>query len=152
MSINQRHSHSWRWWDWEKIDYKNLKNLPDLSAVKYFQDNDTRWTWAYTAWDFTVTSWFPPKRIDIKSSFEWNNEWASIWTAIINDDWTIENGCIFVDWSFTTQWRTQNWIIWAIKAWASSTVFEVTAVSSTGFTLNVNNNNWPFNTIITVQW
>ena len=152
MSINQRHSHSWRGWDGEKIDYNNLKNLPELAAVKYFQDNDTRWTWAYSAGTFVVTTWFRPKRIDIKSSIDANNEWAFTWTAIINDDWSIENWCIYVDGSFTNQWRTSWTQIWVIKASSLSTTIIVTAVSDTWFTVTLNNNNWSFDTIITVQW
>lgn len=148
----QRHKHTGRGWDWEKISYNDLVDKPSLSNVSYFQDNDTRWTWAYSWWDFTVTTWFRPKRIDIKWSYEWNNEWAFVWTAYINDSWTIEQWCIYVDWSFANQWRTTGTEIWIIKASSLLTSLTVTAVSDTWFTLNVDNNNWNFNTIITVQW
>ena len=152
MSINQRHSHSGRGWDGEKIDYNNLKNLPDLDTVKYFQDHDTRWTGAYSGWDFVVTTWFRPKRIDIKASRDSTNEWVSTWTSIINSDGSIENGCIYIDGSFTNVWQLDWTVIWVIKQSSSSTVFFVKSVSDTWFTLNVNNNNWTFEAIITAQW
>jgi hypothetical protein len=151
MSINQRHSHSWRWWDGEKIDYNNLKNLPDLDTVKYFQDNDTTWTGVYSGGDFVITTWFRPKRIDIKAARDSSNEWVSTWTAIVNADGSIENGCIYLDGSFTNVWQLDWTVIWIIKQSSSSTVFFVKSVSDTWFTLNVNNNNWTFDTVITAQ-
>jgi len=120
-------------------------------APSWFQDNDTTWVSAYSWWNFTITTWFRPSRIDIKATRPPSNEWASTWTAIIDADWNIENWCIYLDWSFTNVWKTDWSAIWLIKQATSFTTLSVTAVSDTGFTLNVSNNNWRFDTIITAQ-
>lgn len=152
MSI-QRHSHSWLWWDWERIDYNSLKNLPETNTIKYYHDFDnTTWTWAYSGWSFIITTWFRPKRIDILATRDSSNEWASMWTCIIDDEWNIKQSCMYLDWSFTNVWSSSWTEIWIIKQTAQLTALFVTAVSDTWFTLGVNNNNWTFNAAITVQW
>ena len=65
------HKHSWLGWDWEKINYSDLINKPEIpeqSVPKFF--NTTKSFLAGTHWtgDFAVTwVWFKPKLIQIKS-------------------------------------------------------------------------------------
>ncbi len=132
--------------------YNDLTDLPTLYQPKYYQVNDTRWNGWYTAGNFTITCGFRPKRIDLKAHTAGTNDWITIWTAIVDENWNIVNWCIFWDWSFTNIFDTSASSIWIIKSSSASTAITVTAISDTWFTININNNNWSFNTTFTVEW
>ena len=146
------HKHSWLWGDAEKIDYNDLKNRPATSQIQRYQVNDTRWTGVYSAWDFTVTTWFRPRKIELRASNALTERWVSTWTAVIADDWSIENWCIYMDWSFNNIWGTHASRIWLIKQSTNTTSMQVTSVTDTGFVMNIDANNWRFNAIFTVEW
>jgi hypothetical protein len=151
MSINQRHSHSWRWGDGEKISYNDLKDKPEDSTLKYYQENDTQFTWAYSWWTFNYTVWFRPKKITFQAVRSSNNFWWSHWCAIVDTDWNISNGCQYKKWWFTNAWQiSANKCIFVQQS--VEVTASVTAVSSTWFTLTVDNNNYNFDLLITVEW
>lgn len=151
MAINQRHSHSWRWNDWERIDYNDLKNKPEDSTLKYYQENDTQFTWVFTAWDYTYNVWFRPKKITFQAVRTNNNFWWSHWYAIVDTDWDIQNCCQFKKWWFTNAWNLSPTKCIYIDKSVSMTA-HVTAVSDTWFTLNVDNNNYNFDLMVIAEW
>ena len=139
------------WLTTEALDAKtSIKNI-NGADVKFYQDDTDIFEWAFDPGDFTITVWFRPKRIDIKSVIDWNNEWASLGTVIINEDNELKNWCIYVDWSFTNQWRSNNDKSIVIQ-WSSVqlTAF-VSSITSTWFVITVDNNNWRFTPIFTVE-
>lgn len=146
------HTHDWTAGQGGQISYNNLTNLPALYTPKYYQVNDTRWNWWFTAGNFTVTVWFRPKRIDLKAHTAFPNDWMSVGTAIVDVNGNIVNWCIFLDASYTWVFDTSASSIWIIKSSSSSTAITVTAISDTWFTVNVNNNTWSFNATFTVEW
>lgn len=145
------HWHSGLWWDWQKIKYSDIVWVP-TDTVSYYQVNDTTWTVWYTAWNFTITCWFRPKKIIILATWDSWQPWASEWLAIVDTAGAIHNWCKYNDWSYTNSSLISASNIIYIKNASNSTIWTVTAISDTWFTLNINNTNWNFNTLITVEW
>ena len=93
----QRHSHSWLWWDWEKISYNDLTNKPaavtpvvpvvySYSKALIFQRDSTVWIWIQSFTWF----WFTPTNYTISSWTTWWSTWQ--WGY----DWTLQK-CLYVN-------------------------------------------------------
>ena len=149
--LKKNHTHSW-WTDWEQIDYSDILNTPSTSAVTYYQEYNSSFSSWTIAWNHTITCWFEPKRIDIYavalSWYPWNSEW----TMIVNESWNRVQWCKFIDWAYTNFSQINSAKILYIKNTSVSTSWYVSAISSTWFTLTIDNNNWNFYCLITVQW
>lgn len=132
-------------WDWTEF-------VPIWSDMWYWQDYDNTWAWAYSAWTFNYTIWFKPRLILVKWTHSSDNEWLFNWSAVINEDGSIEQWCTYQDWSFWSVHRTVWDSVWVIKASSLSTVLTITNVTDTWFWIYVNNNNWNFHAVITAIW
>ena len=144
----ETHTHDWTENNWVKISYNNLIDTPD---DKYYQKKHTEWAGAYGAWSFTITTWFRPKRIEIRAARK-NAEWTSIWTVVVDETESIKNWCAFVDWSFTNVWDITEAYCINIKSTSLFTPWWVTNITDTWFVIYIQNNNWSFNALITAEW
>lgn len=151
LTINT-HTHSATAWQWWQVSYDDLTDKPTAYEPEFYQENKTTFTWVYSAWNFTVTCWFPPRRIDIEASTWTGYDWFSTWQATVDWVWTIKNWCRYWDWNFWWDSVISATKLIYIKNGAATTTAYVSSVTSTWFVLTVDNNNWNFNTWITVQW
>jgi uncharacterized membrane-anchored protein len=86
-----RHKHTGHWWDWDRISYNNLKDVPASAATTQF----AHWNLAVTSWAWThvVTwTWFTPKFIQFwavgqaasaSSEYSWS---YSFWSYHVAND------------------------------------------------------------------
>ena len=146
------HVHDTTAGQWGQISYDDLTDKPATYTPKYFQSAPSTWSAWYTAGDFTITVWFEPKKIDIRCAWPSSNEWFSTWVAFVDEDDNLKNGCVYQDWLAWNQFITNATKIIEIKAWTAVTTAYVKSISSTAFVLTVDNNNWNFNPLITVEW
>ena len=130
-------------WDWSS--YANI--APE--GLKYYQERKTTWTWVYSWGDYTITTGFRPKHISILATEA--NEWVSVWFAWEDENGVIQNGCHYRDWNYTSLWVTDWTSCIAIKR-SVATAWYVKSISDTWFVLNINNNNYNFDTVITAVW
>jgi len=98
----ENHSHSWWSWDWQKVSYKNLTDIP--AQIKHWT---LTWTWGSTN---TLTTWFQPKYIQFSWQLTTNPWWGDVywdshsqWGYHVSDN---TNKCL---WN-----RMINWVPWSI--------------------------------------
>jgi len=146
------HTHSWLWWDWSKINYNNLSNLPTASAVSRFLEKDDTWEWTYSPWTFKITTWFSPKhiRIEARRDADWYQS-VSFWDCYIDDDWNKTSVITYYD-DNANGWYMETWLIIFVKPASTFTSATVWTIYDDWFNLNFPNNNHNISVKIYAEW
>jgi len=119
---------------------------------KYYRLLDeTTWHSWFSTWNFTITSWFEPKKITLTAIRPWDYRPYSKWTAYKNTSWSILNQCEYRDWSFSDYiTRLHSWnSIYLYRS--SSSIWYVISINSTWFVLRMNSNWYAMDLLIEVE-
>ena len=127
------HSHSWLWWDWEKISWNNLKDKPTIPTIWW-----KRWTWSRNATgNYSITwLWFQPKVIYFRAWLAWVNLWWS--------DWSWDATSYSCRYQYYTWWNINTNSIWNLAYCYDASITAVSAcnlvsLDTDWFTINVLN-------------
>ena len=175
----QRHSHSGRWGDGEKIDYKNIKNIPtDQDFALRVHDHDWTFNWwpnidyvnivntpktigkvkvfqdlrfnaGTSLWIHAFTVWFEPKVIQITATRVWGFDWISEGIYALNDDATTSQQLKKFDNGNIWELITGNIIV----LWSTSfTIWTINITTPTSFWLNITSNAYAMDLNIVCYW
>ena len=125
----QNHTHSWLWWDAQKIDYNHLKNKP---TSFWWQANELVKTHTIVegTWDKSFTwFWFAPTSYKVEAwrDVSWWNFWLS--KAIVDTAWAVDWYRVHNDWFWNPFQYSLSRVVDVRLQNASSTVTQATHVS-----------------------
>lgn len=146
------HSHSWLGWDWEKIDYNNLKNKP---TWWFYNTTKSYSVFTHGAWAFAVTwVWFKPKLVSIWAvrSPNWVDPTFSLNEITETSPWTFTYSELYHD----NSWNSYIWSSLAIRiadaGGSPATTASMLSFDTDWFTLNFLSTSWNVEMKITCYW
>lgn len=108
MVVNN-HSHSWLWWDGEKIDFNDLKNKPTVWTTIIGSTTHSG------TWNKSIIIWFKPKLVTIFAFYTTtNNDYSRSWSYIDDNE-------IITVW--TAYWDSQNFSLWSWDSWSIDAIY-----------------------------
>lgn len=125
---DQRHTHKWISWDWPRISYNDLKDLPEATASLQV----AHWVLSISAtWDTSVSCGFKPKFITMQA---W---WAVSWWSNIRS-WSHSSGSYDVANATNRSYRMDELENEHVDAWTPTAATSTTRI----YALNVNTTSW----------
>jgi len=147
----ENHSHSWWSWDWQKVSYKNLVDVPAIIPEVWVRIKHWYLSSALT-WAQTLTIWFQIRHILIFAASKFD-AWA-YWIYTSNSSWwySVADGTNYCEssrtttneawWNPSAEVRTSYCFYLSMNDSSNSTYWiywTITSTTSTAATLTVTN-------------